>query len=200
MEADDKDADDDKDAVPMEADDGNGDAADDVSIPDLRAHVLEVDNDDDSEASFPLLELRDMGLHDSDSEDDNSSMGSEDDRAALLNEGKLLHIPDIDAGTFIQAPVVPIANRAEFPMELELDRAPFGLDIAPAQWDNIVDQAVHFQQDIPEDRGADQEDEVFHDPVNAPDSNPDPLTVPKCTPPTFDPRGISRLPITFKAH
>ena len=53
-----------------------------------------------------------------------------------------------------------------------------------------MDRAVHFQQDIPEDRGADQEDEVFHDPVNVPDSNPDPLTVPECTPPTFDPGGV----------
>ena len=50
-----------------------------------------------------------------------------------------------------------------------------------------MDQAVHFQQDIPEDRGADQEDEMFHNPVNVHDPNPDPLTVPECTPPTFDP-------------
>ena len=139
------------------------------------------------------MELRDRGWHDNDDEDDDSSTESEDDRAALLNDGELLHIPDINAGMHIQAPVVPIANKAEISLAFELDREPFGLAIAPDQWANMVDQAVQFQQDIPEDRGTDQEDELFHDPVNASDSNPDPLTVPECTPPTFDPGGYIKI-------
>ena len=78
-------------------------------------------------------------------------------------------------------------------MELEPNRQPFGFNLAPDQWANIVNQF----QDIPGARGADQEDEVFHDPVNAADPKPDLLTVPECTLPTFDPGGISRLSIPF---
>lgn len=46
------------------------------------------------------------------------------------------------------------------------------------------------QDDIPEDRGADQQDEVFHDPINEATPNSDPLNVSESTPPTFDPGGV----------